>query len=336
MNVFYKLNINIDDEIYKEKYIIENEYWNFLLQNPNVMFLIEDNLDKIKWKYLSSNPGAIHLLKANFDKIDWNELSRNPNAIELLQDNPNKIRWDELSKNPNAIHLLETNVNKINWFFLSQNPNAVKILEKNLDKVYNNFSKNPNSIELIKAYPKLIDWVRLSENPNAISILKANPNKICWKRLSKNSKAMHLLEANPDKIDLDFLSSNPNVKAIDFLKNLDKINIEDTHVTRRYTIEMFKDITSAQLFYSSNNLSISDTINLFSNYGKIKLILDVNAYNYRYNNLLLNPNILSLILEWDYIAIKTHFYNSYGKELIEWIYNPIRNEKWGKNCWDLD
>ena len=49
-----------------------------------------------------------------------------------------------------------------------------------------------------------------------------------------------------------------------------------------------------------------------------------------------NPNILSIILKLDYEAIKTNFYTSYGKELIEWIYNPIRYEKWDKSCWDLE
>ena len=49
-----------------------------------------------------------------------------------------------------------------------------------------------------------------------------------------------------------------------------------------------------------------------------------------------NPHILSIILNCDLKAIKTHFYTGYGKGLIEWIYNPQNYDKWGKNFWDLE
>ena len=50
--------------------------------NPNIMFLLEKNLDKIDWKQLSENPSAIYLLQQNQDKIDWNNLSENPSIFE--------------------------------------------------------------------------------------------------------------------------------------------------------------------------------------------------------------------------------------------------------------
>ena len=49
--------------------------------NPNAIFLLEANQDKIDWLYLARNPDAIHLLEA---KIKMN-LSPNPNAISLLE-----------------------------------------------------------------------------------------------------------------------------------------------------------------------------------------------------------------------------------------------------------
>jgi hypothetical protein len=59
------------------------------------------------WHNLSRNPNAIYLLEKNQDKIYWDMLSQNPNAISLLEKNPDKIVWIYLSSNPNAIHILE-------------------------------------------------------------------------------------------------------------------------------------------------------------------------------------------------------------------------------------
>jgi hypothetical protein len=39
----------------------------------------------INWCGLSGNPNVIHLLEENIDKINWYELSANPNAIHLLE-----------------------------------------------------------------------------------------------------------------------------------------------------------------------------------------------------------------------------------------------------------
>ena len=55
-------------EKYKENLNFEGLSEN---QNPNVISLLEKNIDKIKWHYLSKNPNAIDLLKKNIDEIDW-------------------------------------------------------------------------------------------------------------------------------------------------------------------------------------------------------------------------------------------------------------------------
>ena len=57
-------------------------------------------IDFINWKYLSSNPNALFLLKSNPNKINWKYLSMNPNAIDLLKENQDKINWKYLSANP--------------------------------------------------------------------------------------------------------------------------------------------------------------------------------------------------------------------------------------------
>ena len=63
----------------------------------------------VSWPMLSLNPEAMYLLENNIDKIDWYYLSRNPAAIPLLETHRHNIDWNGLSKNPNpnAIHLLE-------------------------------------------------------------------------------------------------------------------------------------------------------------------------------------------------------------------------------------
>jgi hypothetical protein len=125
-----------------------------------------------------------------------------------------------------------------------------------------------------------------------------------YKDLSRKTTAIYLLEDNLDKISWDNLSENPN--AIHLLeKNPKNINLN---------------------YLSKNsNVKAIDLIN--DNLDKIKE---------KYNLLQYNPNVLSIILKWDYHAIKTHFYTSYGKELIEWIYNPKNMNKWDNTCWDLE
>jgi hypothetical protein len=157
-------------------------------------------------------------------------------------------------------------------------------------------SKNRYAIKLLEKNIEKIDWRMLSLNSNAIHLLEANQDKICWNHLCKNPNAIHLLEANPDKINLYYLFQNSNVKAIDLIKNKMKVYLTEEN-------------------------------NYENNYENNLLIADFLAYN---------PNVLSIILKWDYYSIKTYFYTSYGKELIEWIYNPKNMNKWGNTCWDLD
>ena len=58
---------------------------------------------------LCNNPNAIYLLEQNLDKIDWDILSLNPNAINILEQNLDKIHWGALSE----IQMLYTSWNKM-------------------------------------------------------------------------------------------------------------------------------------------------------------------------------------------------------------------------------
>ena len=55
----------------------------------------------VDWFCLSSNPNAIYILEKNLDKVDWFNLSFNLNAIHILEKNLDKVNWILLSRNTN-------------------------------------------------------------------------------------------------------------------------------------------------------------------------------------------------------------------------------------------
>ena len=63
MSQIYKLR----DWINPEKF---DWSWVSINMNPNAIYLLEQNPEKINWAYLSINSNAIHLLEKNLDKIN--------------------------------------------------------------------------------------------------------------------------------------------------------------------------------------------------------------------------------------------------------------------------
>ena len=179
----------------------------FLLKNQSI----------IHWKTLSSNPEAIHLLEENPEKISYFYLSSNtnPRAIEILRQNMTKINWDRLSKNPcqEAIELLMEYPNKIIWDSLAENP-------------------SPFALPLIKMgfEERKFRWYGLSmlnKNPLVFHLLKENPSDIHFSMLCKYAKTKEqfdYIRENMDQIDWEIISSNPNPRALELLKEFpDKI-----------------------------------------------------------------------------------------------------------------
>jgi hypothetical protein len=105
---FYTWKINFS-KINLNKYTLEsvvNYLWKNLSSNPDAIFLLENNLDKINWKSLSVfNLRIEDFVKNNKTNIDWKLLSKNQYAINLIKENLDKIDWDYLSKNSNSIPL---------------------------------------------------------------------------------------------------------------------------------------------------------------------------------------------------------------------------------------
>ena len=83
MKLIFRKNIIKQYKIYKllDCLDVNKLNWYSLSQNPNAIYLLEQNQDKINWDYLSLNKNAIHLLKQNQDKIDWFDLSDNPSIF---------------------------------------------------------------------------------------------------------------------------------------------------------------------------------------------------------------------------------------------------------------
>ena len=256
---YYKLSRNEYATIvldYFSKHTDYNKFinWYELSGNPNAIYILEKNIDKIRWCSLSTNKNAIHLLEQNMDKIDWSMLSYNENAIHILERNIDKINWPRLCRNPNAISIIEKNMDKINIRqMLYENKNAMHIFEKFInDEKYKNdidwvrLARNHSSIsifekhiyEVIDLYPRknlhfchndeIEDLFQsLCRNPNAIDLIQLEKEweqYWNWEELSRNrsKKAMKLLEQNQDCIHWKALSQNPYGISI-LEKNIDKI-----------------------------------------------------------------------------------------------------------------
>ena len=66
----------------------------------------------------------------------------------------------------------------------------------------------------------------------------------------------------------------------------------------------------------------------------IKILIDFfkNKDKIYWNNMIENPSIFV----YDYESMQKHFFNTYGKELIETLYNPKNFHKFGKDHWNID
>jgi len=71
-------------ELVKKNIHMVDEYWEDICNQPHLMDIIEQNMDKMNWVSLSKNYNAIHILEKNLDKINIHNLCQNKNGFELL------------------------------------------------------------------------------------------------------------------------------------------------------------------------------------------------------------------------------------------------------------
>jgi hypothetical protein len=289
------------------------------------MYKLKDWIDvkKLQNSSLSSNVNAIQFLDKNPIFISWYELSNNPHAIPILEKNIDKIDWCYLSSNENAISILLKYPKKINNYYLSLNPNAHLIYKKYPDKIfYANWvflSKNCNNMCFLESYLHKIDWLYLSMNEHAVSLLEKHLDKINWYFLSYNSNAISLIETNFDKINWFYLSMNKN--AIHILnKNMDKLHFnlycKNTNANMDIISKTLKSIND-EIMILNHWLSLSGNPNAIS-------LIKSNKDKINWFMLSKNPNIF----EYDYFTMKNHFLSTYGKELIQSLFNPKNSKKW--------
>ncbi len=285
--------------------------WNNLSQNPNAMYLVEKNLDKINLVYMYGNKSewAVNLLSQNHTKIRWDWLSANPFAIGLLKKNIDASKagnaWPEgPSASSQGLHATHPTgeICKIDWNGLSSNPSkeAIYLLENHLDAS-------------IAGEVCEINWFGLSWNPSAMHILEQNMDKIDWTALSCNPSAVYLLEQNQDKINWKWLSLNPNPKAIYLLEqNIDKIN--------------WYDLSSnpSGIHILQQNMDKICWHNLSRNPSEWAIhLLKENQDKIDWCALSLNPSIFEL--DYDFFHQRM---NLIREELIARTWHPSRYEEW--------
>lgn len=123
--------------------------------HPDIIQLLEQNLDKVDWFMLSNNvsSGAMRILEQHMDRATGSQLSKNPAAAALLEKHPHRINWKFLSSNPAATRLFiefGDNLDKINWDWAAANPHQGML--KNME-LY------------ARKLPQYMNWRRLSGNP---------------------------------------------------------------------------------------------------------------------------------------------------------------------------
>jgi hypothetical protein len=302
------------------KYNTENININWecisMSQDPNIIYILEDNIDKISWKYISCNSCEEvmkfvinHLIYIDMNEFDWGFLSRNRSqgAIDILTMFKDKIEWGLLSGNNFAVDLLKENIDKIRWglFVLNSSEWAVDMIERNLDSIpwVNNkmLSSNysPRIIDILRRNPHMIDWYYLSQNPFAAPLLLENLDKINWEALSSNEgdDCLKILEEYPSNIDWRILSENPSPRAIKILENnLDKI----------------------EWFY------------LWYNVGAVHIIEQnihkLEECEYGWENLSINHNAIHLLAPLDHIYMREQA-REFKQELTSYVICPERLSK---------
>ena len=154
------------------------DFWRHLNKNLNAIPLLEKYPQNIYWDVIieNQNPNAIYLIEKNLNKIgDWNRFAGNPNAVSIIEQHLHKINdWYYLAGNPKAISILEKNLDKLDaldWKHFTENPSAISILVqimKQQNEVKkrreNNEPVNPEDYPYYDYFNK-VEYISLSINP---------------------------------------------------------------------------------------------------------------------------------------------------------------------------
>jgi hypothetical protein len=311
------------------------------------------NKNEVDWDSLASNSSLTHILIKNINKIVFYDdddehymvstrypkkysvrsqsicANRNPLVMEIIK---NKIKFfgrngmQVLSANPSAIEILKKNLGKLEIQGLCRNPNAYDILvkDRDLEGTLKYFSyelcqnKNPKIFKLFADNFERFDtkrvWSRIVYNPLAIDIIEKNLDKLdkwAWTALAQMPEAIGIIEKNMDKINFDYLARNPAAKHI-IEKNMDKIDFNFLSYNSAALPILEKNINKINwhnfIYYNTNPKKV------YLIEQNIKKCLECYLSNDYYDKPLY---FSTFFIKYQYEKIKNHFYNTFGKELVE-------------------
>lgn len=221
--------------------------WNFILGNPNGLFIFKDNLHRATThKYLSANYGCVDFLIKSGVELEVKALLCNSNGFHLCEkfaDSLTDAQWEKIhlmkllkfanakkgkfkltelkdcditnlkvEKNFNEI----TEIRKVHLSILKKYPSMILLLPGVTVK-----GKDKNKeVYIPDMYMKYFDWGRTSWYKWAVPYLKEDPSRINWDMLSINASALEILEKNQDKIDYLSLSLNHGIFELKIDKDI--------------------------------------------------------------------------------------------------------------------
>ena len=333
-------------EHYFEKIDKKDVDWDKLAANPalthiliknikNIVFYDDDDDHYMVWvnypkKYsvrseaicANTNPQVMEIIKKKikfFGRHGMQVLSANPSAIEILKKHPKKVEIQGLCRNPNAYDILvndrkfeETLKYFCDELCCNRNPKIFKLFANNFERfdtrnVWRRIVYNPLAINIIEKNLDKFDewgWSAIAQMPEAIHIIEKNIDKMNFDYLARNKVAIHIIEKNMDKIDFNFLSENPSALHI-LEKNIDKINWSSL-INRNYNPKVIYLIEK----------NIKKCLKCYLSHG-----YDDEPYYFS-----------TFFIKYQYEKIKSHFYNTFGKELVEKLYHPNNAHKWIDDC----
>jgi len=139
-------------ELVKNNLHMVEGYWDDISEQPHLIDIIEQNMDKINFQYLSKNYNAIHILEQHVEKIDIRKLRMNKNGFQLLL-RLNHVFDDNKDYDENIVFVYFDHCEKNNIpFNLINNLSEIGYTEKHMEFLKHNhyypyLSMNPNIFE---------------------------------------------------------------------------------------------------------------------------------------------------------------------------------------------
>jgi hypothetical protein len=243
-----KLNVRLlNTNPYAIDHLLEFDLidWDFILGNPNGLFIFKDNLHRsTTHKHLSANYECVDFLISSGVELDIKALLHNANGFHLCEkyaDSLTDKQWERVHcmkllkfakyKEKNGKFKLTTLADcDLTNLKIEKNFNDIteihKVHESVLKKYANMIASFPGVTVKDKEayipdmYMKYIGWDNASRYRCFMHYLEEDPSRINWHSLSGNANALKILEKNQDKIDYTILSMNHGIFKLEIDKDI--------------------------------------------------------------------------------------------------------------------